>query len=127
KGINKEEIFVTKDLRDVIKDSEGRNLEENQNGIVKYFKGYDKKYYMLDDIEDFKDPETDEYLVKVKVAGTNNLHTYILIKGFPVYFDIKLNELDMCGKPNYQIYSDILKELQKGRNYKNTEILNEAR
>ncbi|CAG8600852.1 13481_t:CDS:2 [Dentiscutata heterogama] len=64
----------------------------------------DKKYYILDDIEDFKDPETDKYLVKVKVAGTNNLHTYILIKGFLVYFDIKLNELDDDISTSYLMF-----------------------
>ncbi|CAG8695506.1 17163_t:CDS:2, partial [Dentiscutata heterogama] len=153
------------DLRDVIKDLKGRNLDKNQNGIVKYFKGvynqdlseyktskerdlikninsfivkiefdlfinvkhdYDEvienkgddlfskedyrkiyyeynnnvfnsvnfgnyliisfdnvgdhvKYYMLDDIEDFKDPETDEYLVKVKVAEVKSFRIIAIV------------------------------------------------
>ncbi|CAG8700267.1 26092_t:CDS:2 [Gigaspora margarita] len=93
-----------------------------------YFTGNfsnNNKYFMVDDIQDYVNPQTDEYLIKSKVVGTNNLHTYVLISGFSVYFEIKINEVDDPKniKVDYQKVKDVYCEI---KNYQNAKVLNKT-
>ncbi|CAG8830636.1 13858_t:CDS:2, partial [Cetraspora pellucida] len=48
--------------------------------------------YSMQIIEDYEDYYTHEYYMKVKCVATNGLDVWILISGFPVYCEFKINE-----------------------------------
>ncbi|CAG8778548.1 32162_t:CDS:10, partial [Gigaspora margarita] len=78
------------------------------------------------DIQDYVNPQTDEYLIKSKIVGMNNLHTYVLISGFSVYFKIKINEIDDLKniKVDYQKVKDVYCKI---KNYQNAKVLDKTR
>ncbi|CAG8846765.1 28556_t:CDS:2, partial [Gigaspora margarita] len=94
-----------------------------------YFTGNfsnNNKYFMVNNIQDYVNSQTDESLIKSKVVGTNNLHTYILISGFSVYFEIKINKVNDPKniKVDYRKVKDVYCEI---KNYQNAKVLDKTR
>ncbi|CAG8833430.1 28238_t:CDS:2, partial [Gigaspora margarita] len=96
-----------------------------ENDVTSFNFGDYKMINFVNDIQYYINLQTDEYLIKSKVVGTNNLHIYVLISGFSVYFEIKINEVDDPKniKVDYQKVKDVYCEI---KNYQNAKVLDKT-